>query len=983
MMPLLMNRHLLLFSFIVLLLVSRCAVKAQPYATLDLDKSKPKQYENRLLRSEKTGQKKLTNNKRLFQNTFTHYNYFFNANNKIKDIIDRAKASYKDDYTLLLPFYNYTLDATSRETMELDSVVYKCTAGILLHDLRNDWIDNLYLLLGKAYFLRKNYDSAGFIFQYINYAWAPKDDGYDIILGSNASNTNGVFTVATNEKKSLLKKLTTTSPSRNESLLWEARNYLEQGKIGAATGLLSILNSDPVFPKRLITDLHELIAYNFYKQQVYDSAAWHLNKALNNADGRLETARWEYLCGQLYQLANKNEDAVLLFNKSIKHTTDPVMEVYARLAVVNLASGKKGASLQDNLTELYKLAKRDKYTNYRDIIYYAAAILEAKQNYIVGAKVALAKSLSNSNDNISQKQQSFLMLADINYDSKTYQDAFNNYDSIQTSLLQLNDRERVEDRKPPLKIITTNTARINKEDSVQHIAKMPEAERNVYVRKLLRKMRKQLGLKEENQTDLNNNNPFAVTTAPVGLFDNTSTEFYFSNLNLKQKGYIEFKAKWGVRQNVDNWQRISSAANRLSSSPSLVSDVDDASIVREATATTDKPADLSFEGLMAGLPLQPYQLDSSNFSIAKAYFANGVSFQNELKDYPSAIAAYDSLLTRFPVDKNNEQALYNLIFCYNKMGLQYKADSITEALKKAYPKGKYTNLLVNGISNKDVAAATYQNVYNLFLEGQFDKAKEAKKQADAALGKSYWTPQLLYIEAIYYVKQQADSIAIDRLQNLASNFPKSPLADKAKTMIDVLKRRKEIETHLSNYNEDKQVNATTRRIDLSDPSNTKNQPQTIKKDTLAKANTVAKPIEIKLDNKPIVSDKKTFQFIPTDQHYAAIILDKVDETFAGEVKNAFNRFNRDRYSNQKIDITTTVINNQFSIVLFGPFATAGDAVDYIDKTKPSAASRIVPWLQASKYSFTIISNNNLEIVKTDKEVPNYTQFIKGIIPDKF
>ena len=86
MMSLLMNRHLLFFSFVALMLLSRCAITAQPYATIDLDKLKPKQYENRLLRSEKTGEKKLTTNKRLFQNTFTHFNYFFNANNKIIDI---------------------------------------------------------------------------------------------------------------------------------------------------------------------------------------------------------------------------------------------------------------------------------------------------------------------------------------------------------------------------------------------------------------------------------------------------------------------------------------------------------------------------------------------------------------------------------------------------------------------------------------------------------------------------------------------------------------------------------------------------------------------------------------------------------------------------------------------------------------------------------------------------------------------------------
>ena len=46
MMSLRMNRHLLFFSFVALLLLSCCAITAQPYATIDLDKLKPKLIES-------------------------------------------------------------------------------------------------------------------------------------------------------------------------------------------------------------------------------------------------------------------------------------------------------------------------------------------------------------------------------------------------------------------------------------------------------------------------------------------------------------------------------------------------------------------------------------------------------------------------------------------------------------------------------------------------------------------------------------------------------------------------------------------------------------------------------------------------------------------------------------------------------------------------------------------------------------------------
>lgn len=112
-----------------------------------------------------------------------------------------SKTAFKDDYSQLLPFYNYTLEQTSQSKQDLDSIIYKCTTGILLHDLRNSWIDNMYLLLAKAYFFRNDLDSAALTLQYLNFSYAPKEDGgYDKPIGSNASNEAGEFTIATKEK---------------------------------------------------------------------------------------------------------------------------------------------------------------------------------------------------------------------------------------------------------------------------------------------------------------------------------------------------------------------------------------------------------------------------------------------------------------------------------------------------------------------------------------------------------------------------------------------------------------------------------------------------------------------------------------------------------------------------------------------------------------------------------------------------------------
>lgn len=205
-------------------------ISGQPVLPSDL--KKPKKYEDKQLGAEKTAEKKWKGPRKFIQNTVTHYNWYFNANNKLNAVVERAKLAHREDYTRLLPFYNYSLEQTSNDRTELDSVIYKSNTGILTHDLRNAWIDNLYLLIGRSYYYRNQLDSAYLTFQYINYAFSPKEsDGYDMPIGSNANEGSNNFSVSTKEKNSIVNKAFATPPSRNESFIWQIRTYLESNKL--------------------------------------------------------------------------------------------------------------------------------------------------------------------------------------------------------------------------------------------------------------------------------------------------------------------------------------------------------------------------------------------------------------------------------------------------------------------------------------------------------------------------------------------------------------------------------------------------------------------------------------------------------------------------------------------------------------------------------------------------------------------------------
>ena len=69
-----------------------------------------------------------------------------------------------------------------------------------MHDLRNDWIDDMYLLWGASYFLQEEFDSAYRMFQFINYAFAEKEkDGYYRYIGSRLDGNNAQ-NIATKEE---------------------------------------------------------------------------------------------------------------------------------------------------------------------------------------------------------------------------------------------------------------------------------------------------------------------------------------------------------------------------------------------------------------------------------------------------------------------------------------------------------------------------------------------------------------------------------------------------------------------------------------------------------------------------------------------------------------------------------------------------------------------------------------------------------------
>ena len=100
---------------------------------------------------------------------------------------------------------------------------------------------------------------------------------------------------------------------------------------------------------------------------MWDSAASHLVQALSNATNQQEKARWEYLIAQLYEKSGHYKEAEKYFGKVSAHTTDPILDIYARLAAIRANKDEGEKSIEKNVATLMKMAKQEIIRNKRFI----------------------------------------------------------------------------------------------------------------------------------------------------------------------------------------------------------------------------------------------------------------------------------------------------------------------------------------------------------------------------------------------------------------------------------------------------------------------------------------------------------------------------------------------------------------------------------------------------------------------------------------
>ena len=112
--------------------------------------------------------------KKLYNNVTAEFNGYFNADVIMMESIAALDDQYQDNYNKVLPVYKYVAaDNPQAVAGELDEAIKKVSVVVNLHPY-SDWVDDCYLLVGQAQYLKKDYESAEETFEYLVEEYNPR-----------------------------------------------------------------------------------------------------------------------------------------------------------------------------------------------------------------------------------------------------------------------------------------------------------------------------------------------------------------------------------------------------------------------------------------------------------------------------------------------------------------------------------------------------------------------------------------------------------------------------------------------------------------------------------------------------------------------------------------------------------------------------------------------------------------------------------------
>ena len=635
-----------------------------------------------------TKKKNWTN--RQYHNTTAKYNGYFNGNESLKYGIKKIHKNHRDDYSEIIsvfPTGDLVKDGVGNSYM--DKAIQKGSIVIQRHSIKVrgreycKWIDDSYLMVGKAYFYKGEFQEAIKTFSFIK-----------------------------NEYKN--------NPIRFEASLWLVRGYVEKGDFSSAEQELEELLTNKKLSNKLSKQLSLVAADLYIQKEDYKNAQEELLTATKTIKNKRRKVRLNYILAQLYDYSKNPSQAQKHYQIVLKSSPEYEMAFNAKM---NLARSFDAADpdAKKMKAKLLKMARDDKNKEYLDQIYFTIAEMEINSGDTASAIENYKLSALNSIENNSQKSLSFLALGKIHFSKGRYKLAYTNYDST-VFYMQDDFRlyEETNERYLVLKELVFNINTVEMEDSLQTLARLPKSEQKTIIESIIqaeiekeRRAAEEKSLKQQLMYENNRNR------GGREQFGNKTSggKWYFYNPATLSFGMSEFRKKWGKRKLEDDWRR-----KDKKNTVNFEEDTTETTTITEKTENNKDP-----KYYISQLPNSAEDFYASDTKIKEALYQLGVIYKMDLNRTKLSNDNFLSIFKRYPGDKHySPLALYN-VYVNHQQTKNKKAQKIKSILTTQYPNSLYSQMLstpnynMGKITSKDTLELNYQEIFLLIILGNTNK----------------------------------------------------------------------------------------------------------------------------------------------------------------------------------------------------------------------------------------------------------------------